>query len=172
MDYKKRREEVIKLRSYGNSLQEIGKKFNISRQRVYQIINNPPRNGQCFACGKMSETIRKICSICFNKYFNRESGGCLEGLDYIRECVRIRDKHTCQECGKVWKKGQRRFDVHHLDGQCGKKSQSYDRKANMDGLTTLCHKCHLNLDEVRHKMSAKSSPRPNKIKSPDLSAIT
>ena len=84
------------------------------------------------------------------------------GREFIREKVRMRDKHTCQECGKKWVKGQRRFDTHHLNGLCGKKSMTYDRLENINCLITLCHKCHLGLDEVRHKMSEESSPRPNK----------
>jgi len=39
----------------------------------------------------------------------------LEGREYNREKIRIRDKHTCQICGKNWEDGQRRFDVHHID---------------------------------------------------------
>ncbi len=82
-----------------------------------------------------------------------------EGSDYTREMVRRRDKHTCQKCGKKWKKGKRRFDVHHLNGNCGKLSQSYDRVKSIHLLITLCHKCHLNLPEVRKKMSKKKSKR-------------
>lgn len=78
------------------------------------------------------------------------------GRDYIRELVRIRDKRTCQECGKKWRKGMRRFDVHHQDeaqeGTSHKKgSIPIDRKS-MDKMITLCHRCHLNLDSVRLKM--------------------
>lgn len=62
--------------------------------------------------------------------------------DRTREIVRIRDKHTCQMCGKIWVIGTRRFDVHHLNGFCGKKSLAYDRVKDIDGLITLCHKCH------------------------------
>lgn len=79
----------------------------------------------------------------------------LEGRDYVRELVRIRDKHTCQEkgCGKKWKEGTRRFDVHHTNGQCGKKSRKYDRKSDMGGLTTLCHACHIGKHVSKHKFT-------------------
>lgn len=74
------------------------------------------------------------------------------GRDYVRELVRIRDNWTCQKCGKRWEPGKRRFDIHHLN-ECGKKSRGYDRKEDMGGLITYCHKCHLTLDSVRNKMS-------------------
>ena len=86
----------------------------------------------------------------------------LQGLDRPREMVRKRDRYTCQECGKIWLQGQRRFDVHHLNGLCGRLSRTYDRIKDISGLITLCHKCHLNLDEVKRKMENKSSPRLNK----------
>lgn len=76
--------------------------------------------------------------------------------DKIREWVRVRDKHTCQICLKVWKPGQRRFDVHHeeehMEGQSKEKGITRYDLANMDKMVTLCHKCHLNLDVVRRKM--------------------
>lgn len=71
------------------------------------------------------------------------------GRDYIRELVRMRDKHTCQYpgCGKKWIEGKRRFDIHHLDEKIAgiipsrKISIKYDRE-NVDKLITFCHKCH------------------------------
>lgn len=68
------------------------------------------------------------------------------GRNYRREYVRMRDKHTCQKCGRVWIKGQRRFDVHHLEESMFGKNRmngvvKYDRE-NMDKLITFCHKCH------------------------------
>lgn len=124
----------------------------------------------CYYCNK---TFRKwhprkrtvvFCKKCFKTYLTRKSGTQLEGQDWVREIARIRDKHTCQKCFKVWCKGSRRFDVHHLNGNCGKKSRSYDKLKDIDSLTTLCHKCHLNLDEVVKKMSEKSSPRSQRDK--------
>lgn len=43
--------------------------------------------------------------------------------------------------------GRRLFDIHHLNGLCGKKSKGYDRVSEIDGLITLCHKCHYNRPE-------------------------
>src|SRR3990167_4277861 len=74
------------------------------------------------------------------------------GRDYVRYLVRLRDKNICQKCGKIWKVGARAFDVHHLGGLCGKKSKGYDHIDDIPNLITYCHKCHLNLGEVREKM--------------------
>lgn len=63
-----------------------------------------------------------------------------------REKVRIRDGHNCVDCGKKWRVGIRRFDVHHIEFKDGKsmgtfKDANYDRE-NTDKLVTLCKKCH------------------------------
>lgn len=82
----------------------------------------------------------------------------LSGRDVIREKVRKRDKYTCQGCSRVWEPGTRRFDVHHLNGLCGKKSKKYDRVAEIGGLITLCHRCHYRhpLHTVVVRMAAKN----------------
>ncbi len=75
------------------------------------------------------------------------------GREHTRMAVRARDEFKCQDCGLVLfpdearKLGKRLFDVHHLNGLCGKKSRGYDRLSDMDGLVTLCHKCHFNRPE-------------------------
>ena len=65
------------------------------------------------------------------------------GRDIFRETIRVRDKHTCRGCGKKWKEGQRRLDIHHKDldsrktkGELGCSNNQYSN------LITLCHKCH------------------------------
>ena len=93
-----------------------------------------------------------------------------EGTAFTREIVRKRDNYTCQKCGKVWDGIERRFDVHHLNGICGKKSKSYDRLSDIKGLITLCHRCHLNLPEVKKKMFLSYS-RNSKIKFRRMSSI-
>jgi len=77
----------------------------------------------------------------------------LSGRDYTRELIRMRDKHTCQICGKKWKEGMRRFDVHHVD--CDKeKSKKYENfEKEKYNMVTLCHKCHLNLPQHRKSIS-------------------
>ena len=72
-------------------------------------------------------------------------------VDYVREIVRQRDKHTCQKCGLKWKVGMRKLDVHHLvpemNGRSHEKGISKYDRANMDKLITLCHRCHFNYDK-------------------------
>jgi len=77
----------------------------------------------------------------------------LTGRDFLREKVRIRDRQTCQMCGKQWKEGTRKFDVHHLDEtKEGAFGRNYTDNKDMGKLITYCHKCHLNLHSVRNKM--------------------
>lgn len=76
----------------------------------------------------------------------------IEGRDYTREKVRIRDKHTCQFCGKKWLKGKRKLDVHHID-EDKEKTLQYDSPKESENMITLCHKCHLNVPGHRKKMS-------------------
>ena len=160
----------------GSSIPELVEETGYSKSHIYQIIiyfpydspawhkSIPKTKYTCLSCSKKFFDRKKskliICSNCYDLYFKRQSGTCLEGMDFIREIARIRDKHTCQECGRKWEYGTRRFDIHHLSGDCGARSRKYDK--NIENLTTLCHKCHLNLDEVRERMSSRSSPRPLK----------
>ena len=77
----------------------------------------------------------------------------MKGRELTRMLVRIRDNFTCQDCSatrtpEVAKKEHKRlFDIHHINGLCGKKSRGYDRVEDMGGLITLCHKCHFNRPE-------------------------
>ena len=120
----------------------------LKRNRLVSMVKK-----RCLGCSGeflVGEGARfSLCRQCHDMYMVRKTGTLLDGICYTRELVRIRDKHTCQECGEIWQKGQRRFDVHHLNGLCGKLSRSYDKVREMGGLTTLCHKCHYN----RHDFS-------------------
>lgn len=84
-----------------------------------------------------------------------------KGRGRTRNLVRQRDNFTCQECGLVrtprQAKEQRKrlFDVHHLNGLCGKKSKGYDKVSEIDGLITLCHKCHYNRHDWRNGIPPK-----------------
>ena len=78
-----------------------------------------------------------------------------QGREGTRQLVRYRDNFTCQDCHKKWIKGQRRFDVHHLHGLCGKMSTGYDRRNTIHKLITLCHKSHFNRPEHATKKRAK-----------------
>ena len=128
-----------------------------------------PIKTTCFSCKKsfilkVKQSTYNFCTPCFKKFLVRGTGTRIEGMDYTREIVRIRDNHICQikdgGCGRKWRFGKRRFDIHHIGGLCGRFSRAYDNRKYLDGLTTLCHRCHLNLPEVREKMKTKSSPRP------------
>lgn len=87
---------------------------------------------------------------------NKERG-VLTGRDLNREKVRIRDKHRCQDCNKKWVVGTRRFDIHHLNGLCGKKSKKYDKEKDFVNLITLCHKCHFNHHQFSQNLTKKKS---------------
>jgi len=84
------------------------------------------------------------------------------GREFTRISVRIRDNFTCQDCGnkrtleevtnhnkkqKGLKGRIKLYDIHHINGLCGKKSKGYDSIKNMSTLVTLCHKCHYNRHE-------------------------
>jgi len=118
---------------------------------------------KCFLCPDLVHKHRILCIKCFHKYMIKSSGKHFEGMDFIRELARIRDNHKCQLCDKKWRVGQRRFDIHHLEG-CGERSFKYDKIEDLNNLITYCHKCHLNLPEVLEKMENKSSERPLKQK--------
>ena len=75
-----------------------------------------------------------------------------KGRDRTRFLVRLRDNFTCIDCGEkrppsecgIGKKYKKSFDVHHINGKCGKKSHGYDSTKDLEGLITLCHQCHFN----------------------------
>lgn len=156
------KEKIIKYRRGGLSYAEIGELNNLSRQRVYQILIASDIKRYCFFCNTqlVMGDGRKYCLRCIS---NPEK---LKGREHTRELVRVRDKHTCQDCGFVrtrWEvmkhnkkieglKGKiKSLDVHHLEGACGTKSYAYDKVEDMDRLITLCHKCHYNRPEHRVK---------------------
>lgn len=120
--------KYITLRKSGMSYRSIGEVFGVTGEAVRNKIN----------LGEPKKIITRVRSLQVRS-----------GRDLTREMARIRDKHTCRGCGKKWKSGSRAFDVHHLNGLCGKKSHKYDRVSEIGGLITLCHKCHFN----RHDFS-------------------
>jgi hypothetical protein len=69
----------------------------------------------------------------------------LQGRDFIRERIRALDKYKCRLCGREWKVGERRFDVHHLEKGIGnERSYSYSAK-EIKKLITLDHTCHTSI---------------------------
>jgi hypothetical protein len=148
---------ISEMRDKRMTYREIGGLLGISWQRVHQIHTGyayrplliPPEKHKIW-----TEDKRKLLKIKGSPAQNGITSG---GRDWVRELVRIRDKHRCQMCFKQWRKGMRRFDVHHTnesqEGTSFKKHAAKRDKKNIDKMTTLCHKCHLNLDSVRKKMS-------------------
>lgn len=129
-------ERIRKCANCNNEFRPISRQIYCKENNCYKITNK----------NRSFDKSKKLI-----KYSHKS----LEGIDVIRERVRIRDNHTCQKCGKVWVIGQRRFDVHHLDIEMeSKKNYNYD-KNNQHMLITYCHKCHLNLHSVREKISLK-----------------
>lgn len=136
---KRRKNKIIKLRNKEYTYQEIADKYKISRQRIHQIIT-----------GYRSPLIIKKYNKNGKTIYERK----LEGLDFLKEKIRRRDNHTCQECGKKWIEGTRRLDVHHkscIPSQTD--AMVYKNNKNPDDLITLCHKCHLNIKAHRANMS-------------------
>jgi len=124
---------------------EIADVLKISRQRVHQVHTG--YNSHKIGIVDVSvELLNNLYAGYTQIAVNKDSFS--GGRERIREIVRIRDSHTCQNknCLKVWVNGERRFDVHHLDENMLGKTRikgiiKYD-KENMDKLVTLCHKCH------------------------------
>lgn len=89
------------------------------------------------------------------------------GREYTRELVRIRDNYTCRVCGKrrtpqkAKSLKKRLFDIHHLNNLCGKLSRKYDRVGDMDGLITLCHKCHFSRHDWHGGQPLKNGYKPH-----------
>lgn len=91
-----------------------------------------------------------------------------EGRGRNRELVRMRDNHTCQDCGfkrltqdvqkhnkniKTLKGRIKSLDIHHTNGLCGKNSKGYDFKKGFKDMVTLCHRCHFNRPEHTTKLT-------------------
>jgi len=124
---------------------EIGTLLGISRQRVHQILTGYKSPSEIKPDTKIPNDWKP------NDYHNTKGSGNLKGREFSREIVRKRDNHTCQICGKKWKRGDIRLDVHHIDCDRGK-TRKYDKVSEMGNMITLCHKCHLNLPEHKNKM--------------------
>ena len=168
MTIKERNKKIIDLRTKRFTLQEIGDRFGITRERVRQIEvillkrtttkNGKPLRQISFSTDPLPIeklkilTKRKRNAEGMEKIKYNIDGG---GRNFIREIVRARDKYTCQDCGKKWKVGQRRLDVHHLDkdqeGRSKEKGVIARDKKNLHRMITLCHKCHYNRPEHRVK---------------------
>ena len=76
---------------------------------------------------------------------------CVRGIDgqrdRTRQAIRVRDSGICQWCKRHWGVEQRAFDVHHIDGT---PEDTRSTKLDYEGMVTICHRCHLNIE--KHKM--------------------
>ena len=151
-----RKTKINQLKKKGLSYQEIGNKIGVSKQRIHQIIKNYQ------SPSSFSPTTRIPPSWNPNGEYDTR-GIKLEGRDFLKEVIRRRDNYTCQTCGRVWKKGERRLDVHHLDEDLeGENGLKYENCKCFDRMITLCHKCHLRLDNIKRKMSITQYKRWNR----------
>lgn len=111
----------------------------------------------CQVCNKLfrvphyvvDKGIGKYCSNKCN-YISKNSSGknhpnWLGGLSFepygiefnnkLKQQIRDRDKHTCQECGFNEEKLDRKLSIHHID---------YNKKNNnQNNLISLCRSCHM-----------------------------
>jgi len=58
--------------------------------------------------------------------------------DNLKESVRERDSHTCQNCGKIWIRGERKFPPHHIH---------HDKKNCFPDLILLCTSCNARVNK-------------------------
>ena len=117
-------------KSRPQSLARISDVIGLSRQQIWNILYKKPR----YDFSGIKQT----------------------GRDFLKEKRRIMDNHTCQICGRVWKEGERQFDVHHKNPKCeGIRGKKYAECKDLSKMTTLCHPCHMNLEQVKNKMRGK-----------------
>jgi len=162
---KEKNQQIKALRKQGLTYEEIGKKFDLSRQRIHQILNlkdNPSLvNGIKLKTEKLLSR-KKIISILKKKISENQkkrpvkqylyniaqtTGLTVGSRDRFREIIRLRDNHTCQWCGRKWKEGERKFDVCNIFGDNNHaKSVNNNSKVQI----TLCHQCNLTLSFKKH----------------------
>lgn len=93
----------------------------------------------CDICGKRAKRHAKQVDRCQEC---RKSLAEVKGRGRTRLAVRLRDKNRCRDCKRKWTGGERQFDIHHINGECGNRSRNYDRMSDLSSLITLCHRCH------------------------------
>lgn len=109
---------------------EIGKIFGLSNTT---ILSRLKEKGVGIRDGSESKGKKGEAHPNFNNWSSREPYG-KEFSPELKEQIRIRDNHTCQECGKIQKELKRKLDVHHID---------YNKQNNSpSNLISLSIKCH------------------------------
>jgi hypothetical protein len=130
-----RRLLIMEMKEKRMTYAQIGKLLNISRERAWQIaksyISPAGRANPVYKSSLLKKRELKIP-------VTVKTG--VDGRNHLRELIRIRDKHTCQICLKVWQSGNRRFDVHHMDesqeGKSGEKGSYKMDRENLDKMIT------------------------------------
>jgi len=90
-------------------------KCNCGNETVVYVQNLVSGHTQSCGCLNREITSRLGSLRTGENNFNYDFGIISESQKF-KKSIRERDNHTCQECGKVWEKGTRRLDVHHIDG--------------------------------------------------------
>lgn len=105
----------------------------------------------------------------------------IKGRERARMMVRERDNFTCKDCGAVRTPRQvkkynskmptlrgrmKLFDVHHINGLCGKNSRGYDSTRDLSGLITLCHRCHYQRPEHGQRVKRLAAANDNALSTP------
>lgn len=160
-------EQITLYRERGVTFRAVAKKLKLPMNRVCGVVAmGKPKHSLCDACKKPRNDTRyhRFCVDC-----SKVLKGTGNGRELTRMMARIRDNFTCQDCGavrtprEVFKNNAKKktlkgriklFDVHHTNGDCGKKSRGYDSVEDLSILVTLCHKCHFNRPEHATKRNS------------------
>lgn len=158
-DRVKRFDAFVRLRKRGAPFQSIAELYGITHQAVQSFL----KKGRPTRTNKPGPTTKLLASY---GYYD------IQGREYARMLVRVRDDFTCQDCGKRrapmeinrangkssgLKGRMKHFDIHHIDGQCGKNSRGYDSVKDLSGMITLCHSCHFSRPEHTGKRNSYKS---------------
>ena len=125
-----RRKEIALLTQQGYSLNQIAKKYNLSRQRIHQILQKAKEEGHEVITYKRPESPQKIreCIVC-KKQFHRKwlgsktcskdctSKSLIGGKWSRHEFITL----TCSNCGKEFKRS------HYLESVSNAKCKKEDR---------------------------------------------
>lgn len=162
-DNRERFDIIVSLREAGKTYRQIGDMVGVTRQRIHQILSkkdnffkiNPlfSMGGEEISSVLLSKASANnesnpIASILSGSNISSATGMMSGSRERFRELIRLRDRCTCQWCGKVWVPGTRRFDVHHI---LGGSEDSRSVGGNQLEMVTLCHRCHLNIDSWKIK---------------------
>lgn len=113
------------------SLEQISKKYNVGLETIrrYMIMTGLNRRPQgiVLKIQRGKDNPNWMGGISFEPY----------GLEFnskLKEQIRARDDHTCQECGQTQEQAGYKLAVHHID---------YNKKNNKpENLIILCRQCH------------------------------